>query len=89
MLHSHFFLNRSRVDARYAKVTAVQGCGIQSHASDRSTIDDAVAAASSADATVILIGLDNTQEGEGHDRCVSCCFSASLFGTMITVLPRK
>jgi beta-D-xylosidase 4 len=56
--------------AKYAKVAAVQGCGIDGPAEDRSTIDDAVAAASSADATVIIIGLDNTQEGEGHDRCV-------------------
>lgn len=53
--------------SKFATVTAVEGTGI-SGPTRSSTIADAAAAASKADATVILIGLDGTIEGEGHDR---------------------
>jgi beta-glucosidase-like glycosyl hydrolase len=47
-------------------VMVVQGATIAG--TDTTKIPDAVKAATSADATVLIVGLDGTQEGEGHDR---------------------
>lgn len=43
-----------------------QGCAINSQ--DKSGFDDAVAAAKQADYVVMLMGIDQSIEGEGHDR---------------------
>jgi len=53
--------------AKYAAVNFVEGTGIDGPVR-KTNISAAVTAATQADATIILIGLDNTQEGEGHDR---------------------
>jgi len=46
--------------------TYVKGCDISS--TDQSGFNDAISAAKNADATVIVVGLDQSQESEGHDR---------------------
>jgi beta-glucosidase-like glycosyl hydrolase len=51
---------------KYAKVNYVQGCDISQN--DTSGFADAVKAAGEADATVVIVGLDQSQESEGHDR---------------------
>jgi beta-glucosidase len=69
---------------RFASVTYVEGCKIDgsvgptasrlcaahppAHAQDRSGFAAAESAASAADATIVVVGLDQGQESEGHDR---------------------
>jgi beta-glucosidase-like glycosyl hydrolase len=48
-----------------ANVVAVAGCDLDS---DTDNVADAVAAAKGADVAVLLVGIDATIEGEGHDR---------------------
>lgn len=52
----------------YTTVSYVPGCDIASN--DTSGFAAAVAAAQTADATVLIMGLDQTQEAEGHDRTI-------------------
>jgi beta-glucosidase-like glycosyl hydrolase len=52
--------------ATYATVNYTQGCSMSG--TSTSGIDAAVTAAKNADATVIVVGLDQSQEAEGHDR---------------------
>lgn len=49
-----------------SSVSVVHGCSISGQ--DASGIGEAVAAAAAADVTVVIVGLDWTQEREGHDR---------------------
>jgi len=52
----------------YGTVTYVKGCDIAS--SSTSGFNDAITAAKNADATVIVVGLDQSQESEGRDRTI-------------------
>jgi beta-glucosidase-like glycosyl hydrolase len=52
--------------AKYATVTYARGCNINDN--DKSGFSAACSAASSADATIIVVGLDQSQESEGRDR---------------------
>lgn len=54
--------------AKYATVTYVKGCDIASTSTTGFT--DAINAAKAADATVIVVGLDQSQESEGRDRTI-------------------
>jgi beta-glucosidase-like glycosyl hydrolase len=54
--------------AAYATVNYVYGCDIAS--TNTTGIAAAVTAAQNADATVLVMGLDLTQEAEGHDRTI-------------------
>lgn len=50
----------------YANVTYAPGCSIAGN--DSSGFASATAAAAAADVAVLVVGLDGTQEAEGHDR---------------------
>lgn len=52
--------------SKYATATYTKGCDINSK--DTSGIPAAVSAAAHADAVVVVVGLDQTQEAEGRDR---------------------
>lgn len=52
--------------AKFAKTNFVHGCDINSQ--DKSGFNAACSAAQTADATVIVVGLDQSQESEGNDR---------------------
>jgi beta-glucosidase-like glycosyl hydrolase len=54
--------------SKYASVTYVEGCSIAGNTTVG--FDAAVDAASAADATVIVVGLDQTQEAEMNDRTI-------------------
>jgi len=54
--------------AAYGTVTYAKGCDIAS--TSTSGFDAAVNAAKAADATVIVVGLDQSQESEGRDRTI-------------------
>eukprot|EP01121_Diplochlamys_sp_Union-15-3_P018262 TRINITY_DN661_c0_g1_i1.p1 TRINITY_DN661_c0_g1~~TRINITY_DN661_c0_g1_i1.p1 ORF type:complete len:885 (-),score=214.53 TRINITY_DN661_c0_g1_i1:67-2721(-) len=54
--------------SKYATVKYVKGCDIAS--SDTSGFAAACSAAQTSDATVIVIGLDQSQESEGNDRTI-------------------
>eukprot|EP01062_Namystynia_karyoxenos_P073291 TRINITY_DN70101_c0_g1_i1.p1 TRINITY_DN70101_c0_g1~~TRINITY_DN70101_c0_g1_i1.p1 ORF type:complete len:908 (+),score=307.11 TRINITY_DN70101_c0_g1_i1:79-2724(+) len=51
---------------KFADVTSKKGCDVSS--SDKSGFAAATDAAAAADATVLIMGLDQGQESEGHDR---------------------
>jgi hypothetical protein len=53
---------------KYATVKYAKGCDINS--SDRSGFTAACSAASSSDATVLVMGIDQSQESEGRDRTI-------------------
>lgn len=53
--------------AKYAAVTVAEGCE-DIACRGGANFPAATSAAATAAATIILVGLDNTQEGEGHDR---------------------
>jgi len=52
--------------AKYASVNYAKGCDISSN--DRSGFTAACSAASNSDVSILVMGLDQTQESEGHDR---------------------
>jgi len=52
--------------AKYATVNYAKGCDISSN--DRSGFTAACNAASTSDVTILVMGLDQSQESEGHDR---------------------
>jgi hypothetical protein len=52
--------------SRYTTINYVKGADIAS--ADKSAFPAACSAAQQADATVLIVGLDQTQETEGHDR---------------------
>jgi beta-glucosidase-like glycosyl hydrolase len=54
--------------SKYVTTTYAQGCTIATN--DTSGIAAACSAAAAADATVIVAGLDQSQESEGHDRTI-------------------
>ncbi|XP_006840294.3 beta-xylosidase/alpha-L-arabinofuranosidase 1 [Amborella trichopoda] len=53
--------------SKYATVEYHPGCK-DSHCTDTSLFEDAVCAAKTADATILVMGLDTQIEAEGHDR---------------------
>jgi hypothetical protein len=64
----NYFISPITGLSSYAAVTYVQGTGISNN--NKTGFAAAISAASTADATILVVGLDMTQESEGNDRTI-------------------